>query len=107
MKTSSAWNFGTIVGKIVMGLVLAAMLSGINVTPALGDDDHNDRGRHDNGRYEKNKGRGHDRGRHAKRRRDDRRYDRGGRVYIAPPVIFVPPPPPGVEIFFPPVFIHP
>ena len=39
MKTSSTWNFRSIVGKIMMGLVLAAMIGSIDVVPALGKDD--------------------------------------------------------------------
>ena len=57
MKTSSTWNFRSIVGKIMMGLVLAAMIGSIDVVPALGKDDHKRMGRHDNGRYEQ-RGRG-------------------------------------------------
>ena len=90
-----------------MGLVLAAMIGSINVAPARGDDDHENGGRHDNGRYEKDKGREHDRGRHAKHRRDDRRYVERERVYYPPRVIYAPPPPPGVEIFLPRVIIRP
>ena len=40
MKTSSTWNFRSIVGKIMMGLVLAAMIGSMDVAPALGKDDH-------------------------------------------------------------------
>ena len=61
MKTSSTWNFRSIVGKIMMGLVLAAMIGSIDVAPALGKDDHKRGGRHDNGRYE-HRGRGYDHG---------------------------------------------
>jgi hypothetical protein len=107
MKTSSTWDFRSIAGKIMMGLVLASVIGSINVVPALGEDDHEGRGRHDNGRYEKDKGREHDRGRHVRRRRDNRRYDDRERVYVAPRVIYAPPPPPGVEIFLPPVIIRP
>lgn len=104
MKTSRTGDFRSIVGKIMMGFVLAAMIGSINVAPALGDED---RGRHDNGRYEKNKGREHDRGRQAKSKHDNRRYDDRERVYVAPRVIYAPPPPPGIDIFFPPIFIRP
>ena len=107
MKTSGIGDFRSIVGKIMMGLVLAAMIGSIHVVPALGEGDHEERGRHDNGRYEKNKGREHDRDRHVKRRHDNRRYDDRERVYVAPRVIYAPPPPPGIGIFFPPVFIRP
>ena len=104
MKTSSTWNFGSIVGKIMMGLVLAAMIGSIEVAPALGKDDHKDMGRHDNGRYEQ-RGRGYDRDRHMQ---PYGYYGHRERVYYPPPrVIYAPPPPPGISIFFPPIFIHP
>ena len=95
MKKSSSWNFGSIVGKVMMGLVLAAMIGSIDVAPAFGKDDHKRMGRHDNGRYEQ-RGRGYDRNRHVQSRR----------VYVPPRVIYAPPPPPGISIFFPPFFIH-
>jgi len=106
MKTSSLWNFRSIVGNIMMGLVLAAMVCSIDVAPALGRDDK--------GRYEdRNRGQGKDRYGHG--RRVYWRHDNRKRVYVSPPVIyaplpppviFVPPPPPGISIFFPPFFIH-
>lgn len=103
MKTSSAWNFRSIVGKMMMGLVLAAMIGSIDAAPALGKDK---RGKHDNGRYEQ-RGRGYDRDRHVQGRRDYRPYDYRRRVYVPPPVIYAPPPPPGISIFFPPIFFPP
>jgi hypothetical protein len=102
MKTSSTWNFRSIVGKIMMGLVLAAMIGSIDVVPALGKDDHKDKGRHDNGRYE-HRGSGYDRDRHVRERRDYRPYGYG---YAPPPVIYAPPSPPGIGIFFPPIIIR-
>jgi len=93
MKTSNTWSFRSIVGKIMMGLVLAAMIGSIDVVPALGKDDHKSMGKHDNGRYE-HRGRGYD-------RHDYRPYG-----YAPPPVIYAPPSPPGIGIFFPPVFIR-
>jgi len=97
MKTSSRWNFRSIVGKIVMGLVLAAMIGSIDVGPAFGKDDKR-MGKHDKGRYEQ-------------RGRDYRPYGYYGhreRVYYPPPrVIYAPPPPPGISIFFPPILIRP
>jgi len=96
MKTSSTWNFRSIVGKIMMGLVVAAMIGSIDVVPALGKDDHKRMRKHDNGRYEQ-RGRGYDRN----------RYVQGRRVYVPPRVIYAPPQPPGISIFFPPIFIHP
>jgi hypothetical protein len=102
MKTSSTWNFRSIVGKVMMGLVLAAMIGSIDVAPALGKDDNKRMERHDNGRHE-HRGRGdeHD-------RRYYGQYGHRERVYYPPPpVIYAPPPPPGIGIFFPPIFIRP
>ncbi len=108
MKTSSTWNLGSIVGKIMMGLVIAAMIGSIGVVQAVAKDDHKREGRHDNGRYE-DRGRGYDHdkpvyrpygyyGPHGYRERV---------YYPPPPVIYEPPPPPGISIFFPPLFIRP
>jgi hypothetical protein len=103
MKTSSTCNFGSIIGKIMMVLVLAAMIGSIDVAPALGRDDHKDEGRrHDNGRKEI-RGRGYDRDRYERDRRDYRPYGYG---YAPPPVIYAPPPQPGISIFFPPIVIR-
>ena len=100
MKISSTWNFRSIVGKILMGLVLSAMLGSAGVVPALGDDDHDRRGRHDNRRYE-HRERGHDNWRYEHRERGYDYYQPYGyreRIY-AP--IYAPAPAPGVSIFFP------
>jgi hypothetical protein len=101
MKTSSTWNFRSIVGKIMMGLVLAAMIGSIDVMAALGKDDHERMGKNDSGRYEQRRRRD-DRDRHVQGRRDDYRE----RVYVSPRVIYAPPPPPGISIFLPPIFIR-
>ena len=103
MKTSSTWSFRSIVGKIMMGLVLVAMIGSIDVAPALGKDK---RGKHDN-RYENRGDRGHYV--YVQGRRVYRPYGYRERVYYAPappPVIYAPPPPPGISIFFPPIYIH-
>jgi hypothetical protein len=92
MKISSIWKFRSVAGKIMMGLVLAAMVGSVDVVPALGDD-HERNGKHDNSRYEHQR-RGHDRDRHE---RDSYRE----RVYAPPPVIYAPPSPPGINIFLP------
>lgn len=109
MKTSSTGDFRSIVGKIMMGLVLAAMIGSIDVAPAIGRDDDRRMGKHDNGRYEQ-RGRGYDRDRRVQGRRNYRPYGHYGhreRDYYPPPrVIYAPPPPPGIGIFFPPVIIH-
>jgi hypothetical protein len=110
MKKTSKWNFGAIGGKIMMVFVLAAMIGGMGVAPALARDNHGrggrydgDRGRgYDRGRYD-HRGRGYDRGRY----RHDRYVYRTERVYESPPVIYAPPPPPGIGIFFPPIIIRP
>ncbi|MGA3209513.1 MAG: hypothetical protein ABSE05_17025 [Syntrophales bacterium] len=102
MKTSSTWNFRSIVCKIMMVLVLAAMIGSIDVAPTLGKDDHKDKGKHDNGRKEL-RGRGYDRDRYERDRRDYRPYRYG---YAPPPVIYAPPPQPGISIFFPPIVIR-
>ncbi len=104
MKTSSTWSFRSIVGKIVMGLVLVAMIGSIDVAPALGKDN---RGKQAN-RYQNRGDRGHYvyvQGRRVWR--VYRPYGYRERVYVEPPVIYAPPRPPGFSIFFPPIFIHP
>ena len=105
MKTSKSWNFRSIAGKILMGLVLAVMVGTIDAPPVFGKNDHK---RHDKGRYE-HRGGGHDRGHYVyeRGRRVYRPYGYGERVYLPPPVIYAPPEPPGIRIFFPPIIIHP
>jgi hypothetical protein len=96
MKKSSTWDFRSIVGKIMLGLVLVTMIGSIIVVTAFGKDNHS-RGRG----HERGHGRGHGRG-HV--------YSYGygyGRGYYPPPVIYAPPPPPGIGIFFPPIVIRP
>jgi hypothetical protein len=105
MKTSSTSNFRSIVGKIMMGLVLAAMIGSIDVAPALGKDDHERMGRHDNGRYEQ-RGRGYDRDRYVHSRPYGYYGHREQVYYPPPPVIYEPPPPPGISIFLPPLYIR-
>ncbi len=97
MKTSITWIFRSIVGKIMLGFILAAMIGSINVVPARGEDSHKSMERHDNGRSD-HRGRGYDHDRY----RHDGRYD----YYAPPPVIYVPPPEPGIDIFLPPVIIR-
>jgi len=105
MKTSKTWNFRSIAGKAMMGLVLVSVIGSMDVAPALAKNDHKGGG-HDNGRYEQ-RGRGYDRDRHMRGRYDHRPYGYRERVYVPPPVVYAPPPPPGIGIFFPPIFIHP
>jgi hypothetical protein len=105
MKKARTWNFGSIVGKILMGLVLAAMIGSIDVAPALGEDKSRDNHKrvekHDNGRDE-HRGRGNDRDRYVHGRRDYQPYG-----YAPPPVIYAPEPEPGISVFFPPIVINP
>ena len=100
MKSSRTWNFRSIVGKIMMGFVLAAMVGSIDVAPGLAKDDHKSVERHDNGRSG-HSGRGYDRDRYV--------HDRGGYRpygYAPPPVIYAPAPQPGISVFFPPIIIR-
>jgi len=94
------WKFRSIVGNIMMGLVLTAMIGSIGVMPALGVDDHERGGNHDRGREEHRDRRGYDRGRYVHGGHD---YPYG---YVPPPVIYAPPPQPGIGIFFPPIIIR-
>jgi hypothetical protein len=87
MKTSGTWNFRSIAGRIMMGLVLAAVIGSIGVAPAFARDDR----RHDNRRYEQN--RGYDRDRHYYQP-----YGYRERVYSP---IYAPAPAPGISLFFP------
>jgi len=114
MKKASRWNFWSIGGKIMMGLVLAAMIGSMDVAPAFARDNQGRGGEHDRGRgrgYDRGRydyrGRGHDRGRYRHDRRVYRSYGYSERVYVPPPVIYEPPPPPGIGIFFPPIIIRP
>jgi len=100
MKTSSTWNFRSIVGKIIMGLVLVSMIGIIDVVPA-----HSKNNKQNNRRYEQNRGRSYN---HGRVYRPYGYYGQRERAYYpAPPVVWAPPPPPGITIFAPPIFIHP
>jgi len=114
MNTSRIWDLRSIGGRIMLGLVLAAMLGSMDAAPALardhGDRHDNDRyehrGRHDNGRYE-HRGRGYERDRYVQHRRGYRTTTvYRERVYLPPPVVYEPPPPPGISFFFPPIIIR-
>lgn len=124
MIKSSRWNFKSMAGKVLLGLVVTAIMGSMNVTSSFADDDryrgknYDNRGydhrefEHDNRHYD-NRGSRYDKryGKHG------RWHDRGGyryyedgyrqRIYVAPPVFHTPPPQPGVRIFFPPVYINP
>ncbi len=112
--------------RMMMGLVLAIVIGGMDAAPALARDhghddggryDHRGRGYDDDGRYDHRghgyyeHGRGYYRNPYVHGRPEYRpygySYDYRGRVYAPPPVIYAPPPPPGIGIFFPPIIIHP
>jgi hypothetical protein len=101
MKTS----IGAVVGKVMMGLALAAMIGSIDVLPASARDKDDRRDGRDNGRYD-NRGRGYYE-RDAHGRRVYRTYTYRERVYVPPPVVYAPPPPPGISIFLPPLIFRP
>ncbi len=104
--------------RIIRGLVLAIIIGGMDVVPALADGDHDRWRGNDNGRYEnRERGYGHERYEHRGRGWYDRdRYENRGRRWYGhgyrgrgygPPAVYAPPPPPGIGILFPPIFIHP
>lgn len=103
MKTSSRWSVKSITGKVMLGLVLAAMIGSLDVVPAIARDDHDRMERRDDNRRYENRGRGNERDRY---RREHRAYGYRERGYAPPPVFIAPPPPPGIGIFFPPIFIR-
>lgn len=111
MIKSSRWNFKSMAGKVLLGLVLTAIMGSMNVTPSYADNDRYRERRYDNRRYD-HRGPGYDNhryGRHGRwhDRRGYRYYEDGyrHRIYVAPPVFRAPPPEPGIRIFFPPVYI--
>jgi hypothetical protein len=113
MKTSSIWNYRSIVSRIMMVLVLAVTLGSMDVAPALGKDHR------DNKSYQKNQGKYHsghydyrgNRNGHYRyvngRRVYYQSYGYRERVYVQPEVVYEPPPPPGISIFFPSIYIGP
>jgi hypothetical protein len=118
MKTTNTGTFGSILRKMMMGLVLTAMIGSMDVGPALGKDHDDRRGKHDSSRYDKRDRWGDhhrryvDRGRRGyyqdfNGRRVYRYYNHRERIYVAPQPIYEPPPPFGIGIFFPPIIIHP
>jgi hypothetical protein len=90
MKTSTkqARNLSPTIGKIVMALALASVMSGISVTPALARD--NDR----NNRH-------HERDRHENRSQYRNSYNYAQPAYAPPPVYYAPQQSPGISLFFP------
>lgn len=123
MIKSSRWNFKSMAGKVLLGLVVTAIMGSINVTPSYADNDryrgkkydhrrYDHRGPgYDNRRYD-HRGPGYDNHRYGKHgrwhdRRGYRYYEDGyrHRIYVAPPIYRAPPPEPGIRIFFPPIYI--
>jgi hypothetical protein len=104
MKKLRKWNFKSIAGKMMLGLVVITMVGSIAVAPAFARNDHKSYKKYDNNR-------GHKRGHYVQRRPVYRSYDyynhRERAYYPPPPVVYAPPPPPGIGIFFPPILIHP
>jgi len=107
MKTKGTGVSKSIVGKIMMGLALVALIGSVDAAPVMArDNDHRGGARQGNQHYEsRGRGHGHDRG-----------YYRGGRwypsygyiepVYVPPPVYYAPVPAPGVSIFLPTIHIR-
>src|SRR6185369_6478839 len=106
MKTPGTFNFRSIAGKIMMGLVLAAMFGSVGVaTVSARDGDWRGEDRDDR-RFEHRGHDRHDRGRYYRGRRVYRPYGYVEPVYVepvyvAPPVYYAPPPAPGISIFLP------
>jgi hypothetical protein len=110
MKRLDRWSFRSLGGKIMAGLALAAILGSIEAPPAsAGDRDrYEERGRHDNGRFEK-RGHGHDHDRDHRRYYDRREYRTTTYVepvYVPPPVYYAPEVSPGISIFLPTIHIR-
>lgn len=106
MKTECRWNVNAMAAKSMATVVLAALLGGIGIVPAIARDDHGRKDKHDNRRND-HRGRGYDRDHYyVEGRRVYRPEVYRERVYVPPPVYYAPPPPPGVSIFLPPFLIH-
>ena len=99
MKTS-------IVGRILMTIIFASVIGGLSAGPALGDNNKRggpkQQGRHDNRRFQEDRGRHYDRDRQVYRHY---RYEPEP-IYAPPPVFYAPEPSPGISIFFPPIHIR-
>jgi len=98
MKTSDTWKFRSIMHKIMMGFVLAAMGCSIAVIPAFCEEGHGHKGEYDRGRSEY-RGHGHDHHHYVHGKRGY--YAPPPVVYAPPPVVYAPPPQPGISIFLP------
>jgi hypothetical protein len=87
----------SIVGKILMALLFASLISALSAGPALARNGDRGHGPSHRGWYN-DRGRHWDHGRRVYRPHG---YYRPGRVYGPPPAFVVPIPPPGVSIFLP------
>ena len=89
-------SFSSMVGKIVMAIVFAAMIGGIYVAPAFAKDGNDRRGyntqRYEHGQYVYE---------HGRRVYRPRPYYHPQPVYAPPPVVYVPAPSPGISLVFP------
>jgi hypothetical protein len=114
MKISTIWNYRSLLGKIMIGLVLALMVSNIDAVPALGNGGFGYRGYHNHGRYEHRwNGYNHNPYMYGKHyygpyyRNYGYYYGPPSVFYTPPPVLYTPPPPPGIGFFLPPIIIRP
>jgi len=91
-------------GKIMMGLVLAAMIVSMNAAPALSKDNNQGSRSHDSRGHNEQRGNvGHNE--HDRRMHRPRHDGYRGQGYDPPPVVYAPPAPLGIGIFVPPIFI--
>jgi hypothetical protein len=100
MKTSTtqAENFRPTIGRIVTALaVIASVMGGMAMTPALSANDHHDKGGH----------KGQDRRDYRPEYRPQYREPYHSQpVYVPPPVYYAPQQSPGISFFFPLDFRH-
>jgi hypothetical protein len=107
MHTSNtrAKHWSLTVGKIVMALAFAAVLSGISLVPAFGQGYERRQGQQEQGRYAR-EGRD-ERGWRAREGHDRRRWRAyqphgyAAPIYTPPPVVYNPYPSPGISLFLP------
>jgi hypothetical protein len=110
MSTSNtrAKHVRSTVGPIVMILAFAAVIGGLSMVPAFGQDHDRHQGQQEQGRYERER---QEQGRYERERQERGRYERSRRVYrpyrypvplyAPPPVVYPPHQSPGISIFFP------
>jgi hypothetical protein len=91
-------NLGSRIGKGVAALVVASTIGGVCIAPAFGKDKDNHNGYYDHGQYR------YERGRRVYGAPPRRYYPPPAPVYAPPPVIYYTPAPyqsPGISLFFP------